>query len=130
MGQTTCCQGMISKSAKMIQVLTVHHPQPQAPATSLLLALVLLQAPKKHVDHTDVDVGPKEGRKTPSEEGAGEKPGLFLSKAVYSLICCGAHVLPVHDELSPQACPFLYCPRTQPCWQLDSTAALNTHISF
>ena len=104
MGQKTCCQGMISKSAKVIQILTAHHPQPQVVATSLLLAVVLLQAPKKHLGHMDIDVGPKAGRKTPGEEGAGEKPGLFLSNAVYCPICCCAHILPVQHELSTQAC--------------------------
>lgn len=63
---------MISKSAKVIQ-----------------------KATKNHLDHMDIDVGPKEGRKT-----EGEKPGLFLSKAVYCPVCCCAHVLPIHHGLT------------------------------
>lgn len=63
---------MISKSAKVIQ-----------------------KATKNHRDHMNIDVGPKEGRKT-----VGEKPGLFLSKAVYCLLCCYAHILPIHHELN------------------------------
>lgn len=64
-----------------------HAPSPAlGTATSLLLLVVFLQAPKNHLDCMDINVGLQERGKTSSEEGAREKPGLFLSKAVYCLI--------------------------------------------
>lgn len=82
-----CIHGIVS----FVISLSSHRAPSPALGTSYLppsasWGLVLLQALKKHHDCMDINVGPQERGKTPNEEGAREKPGLFLSNAMYCRI--------------------------------------------
>lgn len=127
MRQKTCCQGTISKSAKLIQALTAHHPLPATgayypPSSGCCASFSPLKSTLLTLIH-GIGTGTKEGGKTPSGEAAGEKTTVSLKS------CVPSHLLRTHtpSTLWP-ICTGFYCPRTHSWRQLESSAASSIHL--
>lgn len=74
-----CIYGMVRFEISEFSPCTIPSPRHQPPPSFCLLCFC------KPLDCMDIDVGPQQ-REKPSEEGAGEKPGLFLPEAMCRMI--------------------------------------------
>lgn len=115
-------QGTISKSAKLIQALTAHHPLSATGAASGCCAsFSALKSPLLILIH-GIGTGPK-GGETLGGEAAGEKTTVSLKSCVLS------HLLCTHVPSTPwPICTGFYCPWTHSWRQLESTAVSSIHL--